>query len=641
MKRTKVPKKCANPLFEEWLTEWREEAVIQRKEKLQLCFTRAISSLRKYPLPLARGKDCIILQYFGPKVCTMLDKRLDQHLKVSNIDLQTLDSDDESGNTAPKKSRKDNKPKKNNDSKNGKVTSERPFIPKSGSASHSLLIALYRKSLTPDYAGYMNKAELQREAQPFSDCSLTKSFDDSFYTGWSSMSTLTEKGLVLKTNSPARYSLTDSGLALAKALSEKEQPESSETILESSFLGKENAEPDLLLEKPREHAFSAFALNYCNTEDHDIPMTSKVTSNEEVEIIDLDIYEEMETRSSSMSLEPSIFDPTLKNVIEWPKKITHESEKELEKPSQTEPKTKINVNGKQKKSEKVPETSGPIFILEPNSFDVILLVDVQETSGKAKQKDDATIAELNQFKVQFEIRHLKVGDFAWIARCRKTNNELILPHIVERKRIDDLDKSIQDGRFHEQKFRLKQSGIKNLIYMVESYGKNVRTGIPLKSLLQAAVNSLVQDGFILKLTNDHKNSMMYLATLTDLLRKVYSKKRLSSGEKENLDSVDLCNDSEPLMEFNKFNKSSSKVKILKVKEMLVRQLLQIKGISLEKALAIVELYPTPKLLFSALNKAGGNGEKLLAPLQYGLSKRQIGPACSKIIYQFYTQRVLN
>ena len=74
---------------------------------------------------------------------------------------------------------------------------------------------------------------------------------------------------------------------------------------------------------------------------------------------------------------------------------------------------------------------------------------------KTKQKDDATVAELNHFNVQFEIRHLKVGDFAWIARCRKTNNELILPHIVERKRIDDLDKSIQDGRFHEQKVKIE------------------------------------------------------------------------------------------------------------------------------------------------------------------------------------------
>ena len=115
------------------------------------------------------------------------------------------------------------------------------------------------------------------------------------------------------------------------------------------------------------------------------------------------------------------------------------------------------------------------------------------------------------------------------------------------------------------------------------------------------------------------------------------------------------------MEFKSFNKNSAKIKVsfqnslslntynfmkfsfqtLKVKEMLVRQLLQIKGISLEKALVIVELYPTPKLLYKALNNVEGSGEKLLASLQYGVTKRQIGPAASKIIYQLYTNRILN
>lgn len=72
-------------------------------------------------------------------------------------------------------------------------------------------------------------------------------------------------------------------------------------------------------------------------------------------------------------------------------------------------------------------------------------------SGKTKPQHDATLVELKQFGVPFEVRHLKVGDFTWIARCRRTNDELIMPYIVERKRMDDLSASIIDGRFHEQK----------------------------------------------------------------------------------------------------------------------------------------------------------------------------------------------
>lgn len=65
---------------------------------------------------------------------------------------------------------------------------------------------------------------------------------------------------------------------------------------------------------------------------------------------------------------------------------------------------------------------------------------------------DDTIQELNNFKTKFEVRHLNIGDFAWIARNTE-KKELLLPYIVERKRMDDLGCSIKDGRYHEQKVK--------------------------------------------------------------------------------------------------------------------------------------------------------------------------------------------
>jgi crossover junction endonuclease MUS81 len=59
-------------------------------------------------------------------------------------------------------------------------------------------------------------------------------------------------------------------------------------------------------------------------------------------------------------------------------------------------------------------------------------------------------SELSSLNVVFEMRRLSVGDFAWICRD-KNGRELMLPYILERKRLDDLSGSIQDGRFHEQK----------------------------------------------------------------------------------------------------------------------------------------------------------------------------------------------
>jgi len=63
---------------------------------------------------------------------------------------------------------------------------------------------------------------------------------------------------------------------------------------------------------------------------------------------------------------------------------------------------------------------------------------------------DKVTSELLSLNVAFEIRRLSVGDFAWICRDR-SGHELMLPYILERKRLDDLSGSIQDGRFHEQK----------------------------------------------------------------------------------------------------------------------------------------------------------------------------------------------
>lgn len=82
----------------------------------------------------------------------------------------------------------------------------------------------------------------------------------------------------------------------------------------------------------------------------------------------------------------------------------------------------------------------------------------------AESDGDVIIKELKIQNVNFEVRHLNVGDFLWI--CRDANKkELVLPYIVERKRMDDCAKSITDGRFHEQKVRLctNKPFMKNLI----------------------------------------------------------------------------------------------------------------------------------------------------------------------------------
>ncbi|OQR69794.1 hypothetical protein BIW11_12049 [Tropilaelaps mercedesae] len=70
-----------NPLFAQWLREWRDEAA-QAGSHAKNTYARALQSLAKFPIPLPSGKDCIILKHFGQKICDMLDKKLAEHRRL-------------------------------------------------------------------------------------------------------------------------------------------------------------------------------------------------------------------------------------------------------------------------------------------------------------------------------------------------------------------------------------------------------------------------------------------------------------------------------------------------------------------------------------------------------------------------------
>lgn len=62
------------------------------------------------------------------------------------------------------------------------------------------------------------------------------------------------------------------------------------------------------------------------------------------------------------------------------------------------------------------------------------------------------LEELKKTGISFDVRKLHVGDFLWVAKeISGEQRELVLDYIVERKRMDDLARSIKDGRFKEQK----------------------------------------------------------------------------------------------------------------------------------------------------------------------------------------------
>ncbi|KAF5396998.1 hypothetical protein PHET_09817 [Paragonimus heterotremus] len=67
-----------NVLFERWITKAMEEA-FTKELKSYHTYKKALFSLRKYPLMLSSGKECRILEGFGPKLCDFLDDMLSKY----------------------------------------------------------------------------------------------------------------------------------------------------------------------------------------------------------------------------------------------------------------------------------------------------------------------------------------------------------------------------------------------------------------------------------------------------------------------------------------------------------------------------------------------------------------------------------
>lgn len=316
---------------------------------------------------------------------------------------------------------------------------------------------------------------------------------------------------------------------------------------------------------------------------------------------------------------PSTFESDVKEVIKKVKKTASTKSKAAQKAvaQQSQPQQQVVMNS--------------------GTFRIILLVDTAETSGKSKKDLDDTRLFLESFKVQYEVRRLSVGDFAWICRD-SSGNEFVIPYILERKRMDDLAGSIKDGRYSEQKYRLKSSGIPNLIYLIEDHKNNDRLGLPLGNLKQAAVNTQIHSGFQIKHTRTHKDSMMYISVLTRIFIKKYKDKVLMNTSKEELPNLNKQDYVIGMLSFNDFQNSTAKNKGIQIREIFIKQLIQLKFLTTEKAIAITEIYPTPKALLEAYDECDSieDKERLVEKITFGKLNTKIGLPISKVLYKFYS-----
>lgn len=257
--------------------------------------------------------------------------------------------------------------------------------------------------------------------------------------------------------------------------------------------------------------------------------------------------------------------------------------------------------------------------LAPGTFTVHLVLDNREV--RTKDDRDYISEELTKKGTKPLVRPLELGDFFWVAKCHdpdllsrhsEEGSEICLDWIVERKRLDDLVGSITDGRFQEQKFRLRKSGVKNVIYLIEEFSLSTEKSTKFHEAIQSAIASTqVVNGYFVKRTIKLDETIRYLARMTKILKSQYESKPLYLIPTKALTPTTYL----PLLSHLRTNPShvdksyhitypsfaslSSKSDTLTLRDVFLKMLMCTKGISGDKALAIQKHWSTPRAFIEA------------------------------------------
>ena len=515
----------------------------------------------------------------------------------------------------------------------------------------------------------MTKGYLQEAAQPLADESLSITGNKSeHYTAWSSVTTLIKHGLVSRWSNPHKYNITQKGMELAARILRVERGE--------EVFNRKRQHEDRDNEEIRRRRLDKFDTVNVNLfanedeDDEDLKRAIELSKAEAdkskhdvgtVSCADFDLgdtFNMTDVGLGSSSTNTSAPGPSSGKILSSPG------------PSDNIPvclQLQQRFNNEMAKDVEQINRHVPQFEMRAGSYDVILCVDNTETvgggAGGRKTLKEDTVRHLQRCGVAYDRRNLNIGDFLWIARERvaevrgqfqqRQPRELVLPYIVERKRLDDLWQSVKDGRYEEQKFRLKGCGLTHLHYLIEDYPQKRefwgRAGgggglVTPEAIEQAIANTAVQEGFTVKKTDDQKGTIEYLTLITRLLRQKYLNKDLASCTFTDITDGLVGRRDTTLLTFQHFNESSKKTKDLTVGEVFAKMLLRMKGLSVEMAQAIVSQYPTPRDLLNAYNNCDSVPDKVkvITDLTYGMeNKRKIPKSVAEALMKVWTWEIIS
>jgi crossover junction endonuclease MUS81 len=204
---------------------------------------------------------------------------------------------------------------------------------------------------------------------------------------------------------------------------------------------------------------------------------------------------------------------------------------------------------------------------------VILTIDVREHD---------IIEQCNKKGIVFQTSSLEVGDILMTKKVGENTEALIF----ERKTIADLDASINDGRYREQKQRLKSAyPFHRITYIIEGNAKSIQTS---KKMTSALISSRYRDGFHVIHTLNVEDTIWYLTQIRE---------RMTTPDKTTFDS----SHGEYALSLKAKTKKSANL----TKELVyTMQLSQVPGISVKIAQDISKVYPSMSLLLKAIEEKG-------------------------------------
>jgi crossover junction endonuclease MUS81 len=427
------------------------------------------------------------------------------------------------------------------------------YVPVYRSGAHALVLAL--ASLDENAPLGLTKTDLIALAQPHCDSSFSvPSEPGKFYTAWNSMKTLVQKELVYERGRPLkRYALTDEGWDVARRVQRVAADRRDENLSAAPIPA------GTLGSNSRTDSVSQVALSL---DDKEEPLQDDGT----------------------------IFADVVSNGVA--------------------------VSG---------NDSFPCFTpiqLAPGTFTVHMVLDTREV--RAKTDRDYLQEELAKKGVKPITRALGLGDVLWVAKIHDSDllarhgaegDEVVLDWVLERKRLDDLIGSIKDGRFHEQKFRLRRCGVKNVVYLVEEISMDPTYFQKYEEAVQSAIAATqVVNGFFIKRTQKMDDSIRYLAQMTLLLKKQYEGKTLQVVPTRVITAGNYLALLTHLREQNPsqnhyisypaFASLASKSETMTLRDVYLKMLMCTRGVTGDKAMEIQKQWKTPYDLIKAYERCG-------------------------------------